>query len=103
MLSCSGTPATSTAITGWCRGIDHGRRRAGEDLRFSDIPRAVDTDFLNRAWAYGVKTYSSDRFNFVSIRGIDHEAHTWKVTDTELMIGGAQVAFYGDPRAHVDV
>lgn len=73
------------------------------DLRFSDIPRAVDTDFLNRAWASGVKTYSSDRFNFVSIRGVDHEAHTWKVTDTELMIGGAQVAFYGDPRVHVDV
>ena len=74
-----------------------------KDLRFSDIPRAVDTDFLNRAWASGVKTYSSDRFNFVSIRGTDHEAHTWKVTDTELMIGGAQVAFYGDPRVHVDV
>lgn len=74
-----------------------------KDLRFSDIPRAVDTDFLNRAWASGVKTYSSDRFNFVSIRGTDHEAHTWKVTDTELMIGGAQVAFYGDPRMHVDV
>lgn len=74
-----------------------------KDLRFSDIPRAVDTDFLNRAWASGVKTYSSDRFNFVSIRGTDREAHTWKVTDTELMIGGAQVAFYGDPRIHVDV
>jgi hypothetical protein len=74
-----------------------------KDLRFSDIPRAVDTDFLNRAWASGVKTYSSDRFNFVSIRGADREAHTWKVTDTELMIGGAQVAFYGDPRIHVDV
>ncbi|WP_116947283.1 glycosyltransferase family A protein [Jiangella endophytica] len=74
-----------------------------KDLRFSDIPRAVDTDFLNRAWASGVRTYSSDRFNFVSIRGTDHEAHTWKVTDTEMMIGGGQVAFYGDPRVHVDV
>jgi hypothetical protein len=74
-----------------------------KDLRFSDIPRAVDTDFLNRIKAAGVKTYSADRFNFVSIRGNDHRQHTWKITDTAMMTGSAELVFYGDPRPHVDV
>lgn len=74
-----------------------------QEFRFSDIPRAVDTDFLNRLWAAGVRTYSADRFNFASIRNADQLTHTWQVSDVEMMIGGADVVFYGDPRAHVDV
>ncbi|WP_052762940.1 glycosyltransferase family 2 protein [Jiangella alkaliphila] len=73
-----------------------------KDLRFSEIPRAVDTDFLNRAWADGVRTYSADRFNFVSVREADRDRHTWKVTDAEMMAAGARVCFYGDPRPQVD-
>jgi hypothetical protein len=79
------------------------RRDVVEEFRFSDLPRAVDTDFLNRVWAGGVRTYSADRFNFVSIRGSDHGQHTWKVRDIELMAGEGAVAFYGDPRPHVSV
>jgi hypothetical protein len=79
------------------------RREVVDEFRFSRLPRAVDTDFLNRAWAGGVRTYSADRFNFVSVRGPDRERHTWKVHDIELMAGDGRVAFYGDPRAHVDV
>lgn len=78
------------------------RSDLAKDLRFSDIPRAVDTDFLNRAWAGGVRTYSADRFNFVSVRGADRAQHTWKVTDSEMMVGGARVCFYGDPRSQVE-
>ncbi len=74
-----------------------------KEFRFSDIPRAIDSDFLNRLWAAGVKTYSADRYNFVSIRSADNEAHTWKVTDAQMMVGGAEVVFYGDPRSHVQV
>lgn len=73
------------------------------ELRFSDIPRAVDTDLLDRALEAGVMTYSADRFNFVSIRNGDRAAHTWTIADAALMNRAASVVFYGDPREHVDI
>lgn len=77
------------------------RRDVVDDLRFSDIPRAIDSDFLNRCMAAGVRTYSGDRFNFVSIRGSDRTNHTWKIDDLVLMSGDGQVVTFGDPRALV--
>jgi 2-polyprenyl-3-methyl-5-hydroxy-6-metoxy-1,4-benzoquinol methylase/spore maturation protein CgeB len=68
-------------------------------LRFADLPRAVDSDLLQRALRENAGIYSADRFNFVSVRG-DREAHTWKVSDTELMRHG-RVAFHGSPEEHV--
>ncbi len=72
-------------------------------LRFADLPRAVDTDLLDRAIADGVKIYSADRFNFVSVRGTDRQAHTWQVADNTFMTGSGRLVFYGDPRTHADV
>jgi hypothetical protein len=72
-------------------------------LRFADLPRAVDTDLLDRAMAAGVRIYSADRFNFVSVRGTDRTAHTWKVADSTFMTGTGRLVFYGDPRTHVEV
>lgn len=79
------------------------RGEVARELRFSDLPRAVDTDLLDRAQAAGVRTYSSDRFNYVSIRGTDRHAHTWTVEDASFMNASSRVVFYGDPREHVDV
>lgn len=72
-------------------------------LRFSDLPRGVDTDLLDRVQAAGMRTYSADRFGYVSIRGTDRHAHTWTIEDAALMNASGRVAFYGDPREHVDV
>lgn len=79
------------------------KRDVFRELRFGDLPRAVDTDLLNRAQEAGVATYSADRFNFVSIRSIDRTTHTWTIADSALMNRAAKVVFYGDPRKHVDV
>lgn len=79
------------------------RSEVARELRFSDLPRGVDTDLLNRAQATGVRTYSSDRFNYVSIRGTDRHAHTWTLEDASFMNKSSRVVFYGDPREHVDV
>jgi glycosyltransferase involved in cell wall biosynthesis len=68
-------------------------------LRFADLPRAIDSDLLRRAQGEGVGIHSGDRFNFVSVRG-DREAHTWKVSDAELMRHG-RVAFHGPAGEHV--
>jgi glycosyltransferase involved in cell wall biosynthesis len=73
------------------------------NLRFSDLPRAIDSDILDRAAAAGVKIYSADRFNFVSIRGADRHAHTWTVADSTFMTSTGQLLFYGDPRPHVEI
>jgi hypothetical protein len=72
-------------------------------LRFSDIPRAVDSDILDRATAEGVTIYSADRFNFVSIRGRDRHTHTWTVADSTFMTKTGRLQFFGDPRPHVSV
>lgn len=72
-------------------------------IRFSNIPRAVDSDVLDRSLAEGVKVYSADRFNFVSVRGTDRSAHTWTVTDSTFMTATGDLQFYGDPRPHVSL
>ena len=72
-------------------------------IRFSDIPRAVDSDVLDRSLAEGVKVYSADRFNFVSVRGTDRSAHTWTVTDSTFMTATGDLQFYGDPRSHASL
>jgi hypothetical protein len=72
-------------------------------LRFGDLPRAVDSDILDRAIAEDVKIWSADRFNYVSVRGDDRTAHTWTVTDASFLTGSGRLAFYGDPRQHVEV
>ena len=72
-------------------------------LRFGDLPRAVDSDILDRAVAEDVKIWSADRFNYVSVRGDDRTAHTWTVADTTFLTASGRLAFYGDPRQHVEV
>lgn len=72
-------------------------------LRFADLPRAVDTDLLNRVQQAGARTFSADRFNFVSVRGTDRFAHTWPIADTALMNRAGELQFFGDPRIHVEV
>ena len=74
-----------------------------DQVPFSDLPRAVDTDLLNRVQQAGAVTYSADRFGFVSIRGTDRHSHTWPIADTALMNRSGSLAFFGDPRAHVEV
>jgi len=79
------------------------QRDVVRDLQFSDLPRAVDSDILDRAIAAGVKIYSADRFNFVSVRGSDRHAHTWTVADSTFMTRSGQLLFFGDPTQHVEV
>ncbi|GAA4690764.1 hypothetical protein GCM10023349_01630 [Nocardioides conyzicola] len=73
------------------------------DLEFADLPRAVDSDILDRAITAGVPIWSADRFNFVSVRGDDRTTHTWTVEDATFFTASGRLAFYGDPRTHVEV
>lgn len=73
------------------------------ELSFGDLPRRVDSDILDRAKAAGIGIYSGDRYNFVSVRGTDRHSHTWTVPDGVFLTETGRLAFYGDPREHVDV
>lgn len=90
----------------WTRRIQGGAMLFAGDvargLRFADLPRAVDSDILDRAIADGVKIWSSDRFNFVSVRGHDAGAHTWGADDASFLTAAGRLAFFGDPRLHVE-
>lgn len=70
-------------------------------LRFSDIPRRVDSDILDRAQAEGIGIYSADPYNFVSIRSTDRHSHTWTVADSVFLTATGDLRFFGDPREHV--
>lgn len=72
-------------------------------VRFSDIPRAVDSDILDRSMADGVRVYSGDRYNYVSVRGDDRHSHTWTVTDSTFLTATGRLLFYGDPTTHVSL
>jgi hypothetical protein len=53
-------------------------------LRFDAVPRAVDTTFLRRCDEQGLRVYSADRWNFVSVRRPDASGHTWTISAAEL-------------------
>ena len=72
-------------------------------LRFEDVPSRVDTTFLEKVRAEGGRVYSSDRFNFVSVRAATPDGHTWPISDIELLARRGRLAFYGDPTEHVTV
>lgn len=72
-------------------------------IRFSDLPRGVDSDVLDRALAEGVAVWSGDRFNYVSIREADTSGHTWTVAERTFMTATGRLLFHGDPRTHVEV
>jgi hypothetical protein len=79
------------------------RRSTARQLQFDDLPRRVDTTFLEKVTVAGGKVYSSDRFNFVSVRRADADGHTWKITEEQMLAGRADLLFYGEPYAHAEV
>jgi len=66
----------------------------------------VDTAFLRRCDELGLRVYSADRWNFVSVRRADPSDHTWPATAEQLQAGDTVVVASGadlDPLAVVSV
>ncbi|MGB3829342.1 MAG: glycosyltransferase [Ornithinimicrobium sp.] len=76
-------------------------RSVAEDVQFENLPRRVDTTFLEKVRRDGGAVYSADRFNFISRRAADTAGHTWGITDQEILTRSSQLQFYGDPIDHV--
>lgn len=78
-------------------------REAALEIQFEDLPRRVDTTFLEKVAERGGQVYSGDRFNFVSRRSASTAGHTWTISDGELLAKKSRLVFYGDPTEHVTV
>jgi len=78
-------------------------REVAVRLRFEDLPRRVDTTFLEKVAADGGRVYSADPYNFVSVRSASTDGHTWKISDTELLAKPSTQVFFGTPWHHVEV
>jgi spore maturation protein CgeB len=78
------------------------RRATAASVGFEDLPRRVDTTFLDKVRAGGGRVYSTDRFNFVSIRRADPNSHTWTISEKELLARQSRLLFYGEPYAHAE-
>jgi spore maturation protein CgeB len=79
------------------------RRDTAVAVRFADLPRRVDTTFLDAVRARGGTVYSADRFNFVSIRRADPSSHTWTISEREILSRASRLMFYGEPFVHAEV
>lgn len=67
---------------------------------FESRSRGEDTQFLRDVIGGGGTIYSSDRFNFMQMRGNDGAAHTWDVSDAELTATGS-IQWFGRNDRHI--
>ncbi|PQZ83530.1 glycosyltransferase [Arthrobacter sp. MYb222] len=67
---------------------------------FESRSRGEDTKFLRDVIADGGTVYSSDRYNFMQMRGSDGKHHTWDLSDAELTATGI-IQWFGRNDQHV--
>jgi len=70
------------------------------NLRFSSLPRAIDSDLLTRCKERDIPVYATDRYNFAFVRHSDASKHTYKIEDADLLKNG-RITFYGPPEPHI--
>lgn len=74
------------------------RRKVMESVPFRELTCGEDTQFLKDVIDSGGTIYSSDRYNFVRVRG-GHD-HTWALSDWELL-SKSDVITYGIPTDNI--
>ncbi|MBI9114608.1 glycosyltransferase family protein [Sanguibacter suaedae] len=77
-------------------------RNLARVVRFPPLRSGEDTGFLVSSLAAGSSIYSADRFNFVQVRRPGSFAHTWTVSDAEIL-AGSDVQVAGLALGHVMV
>lgn len=77
-------------------------RSVTQQIRFPDLQRGEDTQFLRSCQEAGVRIYAADRFNYCYLRQAGTAGHTWKISDESLMARGV-VQQLGRNDAHIVV
>jgi len=75
------------------------RRDIAADVAFPPLRCGEDTGFLSAVLEVGGTIYSADRFGFVKVRDADVGAHTWAVSDAQIL-ATAQVQGFGRTFVH---
>ncbi|MDQ0095953.1 glycosyltransferase family protein [Paeniglutamicibacter psychrophenolicus] len=75
-------------------------REIMQEVPFLELGRGEDTNFLRGVLEVGGTVYSADRFNFIQMRGVERDAHTWSVEETELLATGV-LSTFGLNKAHI--
>jgi glycosyltransferase involved in cell wall biosynthesis len=73
-----------------------------DEVMFPDVPSGMDTRFFQAVEQVGLRVYATDRFNFLYIRGVEGEGHTWRRGDARILRNG-RVVFAGFHPDHVEV
>ena len=73
-----------------------------KELKFSDLPKAVDSDFLRKVTEVGGKIYIGHPFEMCVYRDSDVNSHTWQVDDL-TMLKSAEVVSFGNPFPYVSL
>lgn len=71
-------------------------------LKFADLPKAVDTNYLRRVIANGGEIYIGHPYEMCVFRSGDDSHHTWNVSELS-MLRNAEIVGFGSPEAHVTV
>lgn len=72
------------------------------NLKFEDLPRAVDSDYIKRLINSGGEIYATHPFEMCVFRAQNQSRHTWAVEDMSLY-RNARVMGYGKPDSFVEV
>nr|WP_302596904.1 glycosyltransferase [uncultured Cellulosilyticum sp.] len=59
-------------------------RELFQEIQFSELKRASDSDFIRKCKEKDKNIYTSTSYNFCSIRSKDLEQHTWNISNEEL-------------------
>ena len=70
------------------------------ELRFSSLPRAIDSDLLRRAQERDLPSYATSKWDFAFVRHQDAEKHTYRITESDLLKTG-RIAFFNTPEPHI--
>ncbi|SEV79689.1 hypothetical protein SAMN05192557_0014, partial [Aliicoccus persicus] len=71
-------------------------------IKFSDLPKAVDTNYLRRVVASGGEIYVGHPYEMCVYRSGDTSHHTWNVNDLS-MLRNAEIVGFGTPESTVHI
>jgi glycosyltransferase involved in cell wall biosynthesis len=72
------------------------RKNVLQQIRFRNLDAGEDVEFCRDCMRNNIRIYSTDRFNFVGIRRLNLDSHTWRDTEDRILQECAIIAHTDD-------
>lgn len=98
-------PGYENRYTNFLTGSFLVKKAVFKSVSFDPISLGEIFNFMKKCRAKGFKIYSADRYNYVYVRRVDYQDHSWKTTVNQLL-GQDQcsiIAYTEDYKTHVTV